>query len=98
MLGYTVPLSGYTPPPGFYYSNTFYLYSGSASANVTFPLGRVAGAGLTYQFAVNISQAVWITEMQALGGSIGFAALIPFGSETTHASLEFTGPLGINRN
>ncbi|MGH6843095.1 MAG: transporter, partial [Methylocella sp.] len=27
-LGYGIPMSGYTPPPGVYFSDTFYLYSG----------------------------------------------------------------------
>jgi hypothetical protein len=35
-LGYGIPMSGYTPPPGVYFSDTFYLYSASATTNVTF--------------------------------------------------------------
>ena len=34
-LGYGIPMSGYTPPPGVYFSDTFYLYSASATTNVT---------------------------------------------------------------
>ena len=98
LLGYSIPLIGYTPPAGIYYSNTFYLYSGSASANLKIPLGHQIGAGLTYQFVFNISQISWVTDLKALGGTIGFAALIPYGSEKTLAGVDFTGPLGVNRS
>src|SRR5205823_10153987 len=33
-LGYGIPMSGYTPPPGVYFSDSFYLYSASASKNL----------------------------------------------------------------
>jgi hypothetical protein len=26
LLGYSLPMTGYTPPPGIYFSDTFYLY------------------------------------------------------------------------
>jgi hypothetical protein len=97
LLGYSIPLIGFTPPAGVYFSDTFYLYTGSASANLRIPFGQVIGAGLTYQFVVNISQAAWVTDVKVLGGSLGFAATIPFGSDTNMAGVAFTGPLGINR-
>jgi hypothetical protein len=90
-------LIGYTPPAGFYFSDTFYLYTGSASANLRIPFGQVIGAGLTYQFVVNISQVAWVMDVKVLGGSTGFAATIPYGSDTNTARIAFTGPLGINR-
>jgi hypothetical protein len=91
-------MAGYTPPPGVYFSNTFYLYQGSASANVKFPVGRNTVAGVSYNFLFNISQVSWVTDVKLLGGSLGFAALLPFGGERTSASLSFTGLLGVNRN
>lgn len=97
LLGYGIPLTGFTPPPGFYYQNTFYLYSGSASANLGIPLGHQVGVGVTYQLILNISQISWVTDLKALGGSIGFAAVIPYGSEKTLAGADLTGPLGVTR-
>ncbi len=47
LLGYSIPMAGYTPPPGVYFLNTFYLYSGSANVNAEFPIGRITAAGLT---------------------------------------------------
>jgi hypothetical protein len=97
LLGYTIPMSGYTPPPGVYFSDTFYLYQGSASANVKFPIGRNTVAGVSYNFLFDIAQVAWVTDVKVLGGSLGFAALLPFGSERTSASLSFTGPFDVNR-
>jgi hypothetical protein len=82
LLGYSIPMAGYTPPPGVYFLNTFYLYSGSANVNAEFPFGRITAAGLTEHFAVNITTTAWYTDMTILGGTLGFAATIPFGSDT----------------
>jgi hypothetical protein len=97
LLGFSLPMIGYTPPPGLYFSDTFYLYQGSASANVNFPFGRNTIAGVSFNFLVDIAQVAWVTDVKVLGGSLGFAALLPFGGERTAASLSFTGPLDVNR-
>jgi hypothetical protein len=97
LLGFSLPMAGYTPPPGIYFSDTFYLYQGSASANVNFPFGKNTIAGVSFNFLVNITQVAWVTDVKVLGGSLGFAALLPFGGERTSASLAFTGPLGVFR-
>lgn len=97
LLGYSLPMAGYTPPPEVYFSDTFYLYQGSANANINFPIGRNTAAGVSYNFLFDIAQAAWVTDVKILGGSLGFAALVPFGGERTSASLSFTGPLGVNR-
>lgn len=97
LLGYSLPMTGYTPPPGIYFSDTFYLYQGSASANVNFPFHQNTLAGVRLNFLFNIVQTAWVTDVKVFGGSLGFAALVPFGGERTSASLEFTGPLGLFR-
>jgi hypothetical protein len=97
LLGYSLPMAGYTPPPGIYFSDTFYLYQGSASANINFPFGQNTLAGVSFNFLVNIVQTAWVTDVKVLGGSLGFVALVPFGGERTPASLAFTGPLGVFR-
>jgi hypothetical protein len=71
LLGYNLPMAGYTPPPGVYFSDTFYLYEGSANANITFPLGRNTAAGLSYNFLFDIDQVAWVTDVKVLGGSLG---------------------------
>jgi len=77
--------------------NTFYLYSGSANVNAEFPFGRITAAGLTEHFAVTITTTAWYTDMTILGGTLGFAATIPFGSDTNTAAVSFIGPLGFGR-
>jgi hypothetical protein len=90
-------MTGYTPPPGIYFSDTFYLYQGSASANINFPFGQNTLAGVSFNFLVNIVQTAWVTDVKVLGGSLGFLALVPIGGERTSASLALTGPLGVFR-
>ncbi len=97
LLGFTIPMSGYTPPPGVYFSDTFYLYQGSSPGNVNFSVGRITGAGLTYNFVVDLAAVAWFTDTKILGATLGFAAVVPFGSERTAASVSFIGPLGANR-
>jgi hypothetical protein len=97
LLGYSIPMSGYTPPAGVYYQNTFYLYNGSAGRNVQFPFGRVAALGIDLNFTADIATAAWYTDTKIFGGTLGFAATVPIIGERTSVSAAFTGPLGINR-
>jgi hypothetical protein len=97
LLGYGLPMAGFTPPPGIYFSDTFYLYEGSANPTVKFPIGRNVDAGVSYNFLFDLSQIAWVTDVKVLGGSLGFGALVPFGGERTSASLSFTGPFDVTR-
>ena len=99
LLGISIPMMGFTPPPGFYLSDTVYAYQGSASAGrgLTFPFGNFTLSGrIKEDFLVNISTISWITDTKILGGNLGFAATIPFpiGTERTSAGAAVTGPLG----
>src|SRR5437870_12972919 len=97
LLGLSIPMMGFTPPPGFYLSESVYAYQGSASGNIKFPFGNFTLSGrIKEDFLVNISTLSWITDTKILGGNLGFAATIPFpiGTERTSASAAVTGPLG----
>jgi hypothetical protein len=99
LLGASIPMSGFTPPPGFYFSDTVYAYQGTANVSGTrrFPFGDILLSGnIKYDVLFNISSFSWITDYKILGGDLGFAATIPtpFGTERTSAGLAFTGPLG----
>jgi hypothetical protein len=95
LLGLSIPMIGFTPPPGFYLSDSVYAYQGSASGSVKFPFGH---ANLAVQvkedFLINISTLTWVTDTKILGGNLGFAATVPFpiGTERTSAGAAFTGP------
>ena len=60
-------------------------------------IGRITGAGLTFNFLVDAATVEWFTDTKILGATLGFAAVVPFGSERTAASVSFIGPLGANR-
>jgi len=97
LLGLSIPMMGFTPPPGFYLSDSIYAYQGSASGNVKFPFGHVnLAAQIKEDFLVNVSTLSWVTDTKILGGNLGFAATIPFpiGTERTSAGAALTGPLG----
>jgi hypothetical protein len=96
-LGYGIPMSGYTPPPGVYFSDSFYIYSGSASKNLSFPFGRLTAIGVTANLITNIAAVAWYTDGKIFGGTLGFAAAIACGSDTNFAAVSFIGPLGFNR-
>src|SRR6266568_9441718 len=97
VLGLSIPMIGFTPPPGFYLSDSIYAYQGSASGNKKFPFGHVnLAAQIKEDFLVNVSTLTWVADTKILGGNLGFAATIPFpiGTERTSAGAALTGPLG----
>jgi hypothetical protein len=83
LLGISIPMMGFTPPPGFYLSDTVYAYQGSASAGrgLTFPFGNFTLSGrIKEDFLVNISTISWITDTKILGGNLGLPRQFPFPS------------------
>jgi hypothetical protein len=68
-LGLTIPMSGYLPPPGAYFADTFYLYQGNRPA-------------LAVDFATNIAQAGYYLNTDLFGATLGFVATIPFFGDT----------------
>ena len=70
-LGLTIPLSGYLPPPGVYFSDSFFLYQGSRSANRTTPT-------TTGNFTFNVAQTGYLFDLGFAGATLGFVATIPF--------------------
>jgi hypothetical protein len=94
LLGLTIPMPGYTPPPGIYFSDTVYFYEGSASPSVSLPFGRAVALGLKEQFLVNIATLSVFTDAQFLGGTFGVAGTVPFGRAKVSADLALAGPIG----
>src|SRR5712692_9073203 len=58
LLGISIPMMGFTPPPGFYLSDTVYAYQGSASAGrgLTFPFGNFTLSGRIKEDFLSISR------------------------------------------
>lgn len=69
LLGLTFPLSGYTPPPGLYFRDTFLIYRGSFGPS---------DKRTTYNLLVDIATVAWYPGWEVLGGSLGFSAVVPY--------------------
>jgi hypothetical protein len=97
ILGLATPLAGYTPPPGLYFRDEFFLYHGSFDAK---------GGLATYNIVANAGIVAWYPDWNVFGGSPGFAAVVPyigvrnkfrFGAENTqsfHESTQSANALG----
>ena len=76
ILGLTLPMSGYTPPPGVYFWDTFALYQGSG--NLIPATGSTSSTRVTRNVVANIAIAAWFPDFKLFGADPGFAATVPF--------------------
>jgi hypothetical protein len=81
-LGLTIPMSGYVPPPGIYFWDTYLLYQGTSPA-------------LNVHFALDIAQAAWFLDTKVFGGTFGLFATIPFLGDRSSTPASFTNSSGI---
>jgi hypothetical protein len=88
-------LAGVTPPPGFYFSNSFYVYGGNEGANHTFQLGTKLVAGVRGDAELDLPTLVWVTPATLFGGSLGFNLSTPFGRAAASVNATLTGPRGL---
>ncbi len=95
-LGLVLPLAGYTPPPGVYFWSTFYHYLGSGALyqNAKLP----SPDRVTYNFAANIVNLAWFTDVRLFGGELGFATTNAYGSDTTTVVHPFVDAFGVGRH
>lgn len=77
LLGSRGPMAGFTPPPGVYFQNDFYIYSGNA--NVDLDLGGKLVADVDAKALINLSTALWVSPWQVMGGNVAFTATVPIG-------------------
>ncbi|WGJ15121.1 transporter [Methylocapsa sp. D3K7] len=65
-LGLEIPMSGYIPPPGVFFKDSYYLYHGTSP-------------GLNVQFVFNIAQAGYFISTDLFGGAtVGIFATVPY--------------------
>ncbi len=95
-LGLVLPLAGYTPPPGVYFWDNFYLYQGSG--NLYQHSDTRNPSQVTYNFAANIGILAWFTDVTLFGGDLGFANLSAYGSDTTTVVTPFVDAMGVDRH
>ncbi|SFD66973.1 Uncharacterized conserved protein [Bosea sp. CRIB-10] len=88
------PLAGVVPPPGFYFENDFYSYSGRLSAAKAIPIGGAVVSNVKVEARVNFMTPTWVTPIEILGGNLAFAVTVPFGTPRVSAGAVITGPRG----
>jgi hypothetical protein len=69
ILGLTLPMSGYTPPPGIYFWDTFVLYR--ASGNLT------DSTRVSRDVVANLAIVSWFPDVKLFGADPGFAVTVP---------------------
>lgn len=88
LLGSRGPLAGITPPPGIFFQNDLYYYSGGVGRTVELPFGREIVAGVDGQALIELPTTIWVTPAEIFGGHLAFTATVPVvGHQDVHAFL-----------
>lgn len=86
------PAAGIVPPPGFYFENDFYSYSGRLSAATRTQIGGAVLANVKVQARAGFLSPTWITPLEIFGGNLGFAVTIPVGDPRVSAGALIAAP------
>ncbi|SFM79052.1 SphA family protein [Methylobacterium pseudosasicola] len=92
VLGTRGPLAGVIPPPGFYFESETYFYQGDLGGNRVFQGGGVVAANVKINLNAEFASPIWITPVEILGGNLGFAITIPFGTPDVAAGAVLSSP------
>lgn len=87
LLGSRGPLAGVTPPPGVYFQDDNYYYSGDTSA--AFDLEGIGsiGLGVDADIYLNLPTVLWVTPWEVLGGNLGFSGTLVLGGPDISATI-----------
>ncbi len=94
LLGSKGPVAGIAPPPGVYFQNDIYLYTGDLGGNRQLPTGGKLAVGVEGKAALSLSTLLWVPEEEVLNGRLGLGLIVPYGWAETSADLTVAGPLG----
>lgn len=86
------PTAGIVPPPGFYFENDFYSYSGSLSGRTQTQFGGAVLSNVKVEARVNFMTPTWVTPVEIFGGNLAFAVSIPFGTPRISAGALIAAP------
>lgn len=86
------PAAGIVPPPGFYFENDFYSYSGRLSAATRTQIGGAVLANVKVEARVNFLTPTWVTPLEIFGGNLAFAVSLPFGDPRVSAGAILAAP------
>lgn len=86
------PGAGIVPPPGFYFENDFYSYSGRLSAATRTQIGGAVLANVKVQARADFLTPTWVTPLEIFGGNLGFAVTLPVGNPRVSAGALIAAP------
>jgi len=94
LLGSKGPTAAITPPPGVFFSNDIYIYSGDLGGGKALPSGGRLAVGVEGSAAIDVPTVLWILPEEVMGGHLGFSATLPIGWKNTDADVTLAGPRG----
>lgn len=94
LLGSKGPAAAITPPPGVFFQNDFYFYTGDLGGNRPLPTGGRLAVGVQGDAAIELPTVLWVLPEDILGGHLGLGATLPIGWKKTSADATLAGPLG----
>ncbi len=91
ILGSKGSLAGILPPPGLFYSNDLYWYSGAASGSADFPtVGGDLAVGLEADAFVSVNTLLNVAPDPVLGGRFAIGGVIPVVGKHVDATGQFS--------
>ena len=103
LLGSNAQLSGVAPPPGIYFYDINYYYTGSASAAAADSIlledvgniERRAKLELNSDAFITIPTILWVPQTQVFGGRFGVGVLAPVGWQSIDARVDAQATLNL---
>lgn len=86
------PGAGIVPPPGFYFANDFFAYSGEITGGRPIQIGGAVLADVKTEVRADFVTATWITPLEFLGGRVGVGLSLPFGVPRVSAGVLIEAP------
>jgi hypothetical protein len=90
--GFHGPGAGALPPPGVYFENDFYTYSGELSGGRRIQIGGAVLANVQAEARADFLTGTWVTPFEILGGSLAFGVSVPFGVPRISAGAIIAAP------
>jgi len=94
LLGSKGPAAAIMPPPGVFFSNDIFIYTGDLGGSGPLPTGGKLAVGVEGKAAVDIPTVLWVLPEEVMGAHLGLSASLPFGWKETSADVTLSGPRG----
>jgi hypothetical protein len=86
------PGAGIVPPPGFYFSNLAFSYSGELRGGRPIQIGGAVLADVNVEVRADFLTGTWVTPVEILGGNLAFGVSLPFGMPRVSAGVLIEAP------